>query len=195
MLTRRASPSVLTFDLVVFATSILLRLWAHCSSGLSANSCHGDCRDLVDHVHRLHHGCGANGRRYDGWRCHGVGHRLEGRRRHLALHGDQHRLVAEWGACQRAGSHCSTCITNKTSSKEIQLQEYFTRGVLCKASLLDDSKFGLGCSGLGGGWRRGWLGLHGDGRALSGEAVRGLHPTGVGRQSPCVAWRGRSAPG
>lgn len=71
----------------------------------------------------------------------------------------------------------------------------FTRGVLCKAGLLDNSKFGLDCSGLGWGWRWGWLWLHGDWRPFSGQAVWGLDTTGVGGQCPCVAGRSWSAPG
>lgn len=70
----------------------------------------------------------------------------------------------------------------------------FTRGVLCKPGLLDDSEFGLDCSGLGGGWWWGWLWLHGDWGALPGQAVWGLDPTGVGRQCPCVVWRSWSTP-
>lgn len=51
-------------------------------------------------MHRLHDGGGVNQRRgHDGRRRHGVGHGLHGRLRHLALHGDQDRLVAEKGAC------------------------------------------------------------------------------------------------
>lgn len=71
----------------------------------------------------------------------------------------------------------------------------FTRGVLCKAGLLDDGEFGLDCSGLGGGWRWGWLWLHGDWGALSWQAVWRLDPTGVGRQCPCVVRRSWSTPG
>ena len=95
--------SVLTFDLLVLSTSILLRFCAHCSSGLSGNGCHSDSWDLVDNVHRLHDGGGANWRRYYGWCRHGIGHRLHGRLRHLALHGDQYWLVVEGGAYQGAG--------------------------------------------------------------------------------------------
>lgn len=94
---------VFTFDLLVVPTSVLLRFRAHCSGGLSANSCHGNGWDLMDDMHRLHDGGGAACRRYDGWRRHGVGHRFHGRLRHLPLHGDQHWLVVEWGAYQRAG--------------------------------------------------------------------------------------------
>lgn len=94
---------VLTFDLLVLSTSILLRFCAHCSSRLSGNGCHSDSWDLVDNVHRLHDGGGANWRRYYGWCRHGIGHRLHGRLRHLALHSDQYWLVVEGGAYQRAG--------------------------------------------------------------------------------------------
>lgn len=70
-----------------------------------------------------------------------------------------------------------------------------TRGVLCKASLLDDSKFGLDRVGRCGGWCWGWLGLHGDWGTLSGQAFWGLDPTGVGRQCPCMVGRSGSTPG
>lgn len=92
----------LTFDLLVLSTSVLLRFCAHCRSGLSGDSCHSDSWDLVDDVHGLHDGGGATCCRYYGWRRHGVGHRLHGRLRHLALHGDQYWLVVEGGAYQRA---------------------------------------------------------------------------------------------
>lgn len=98
-LARDAANQQLTLDLPVLSTAVLLRLGAHYGSGLSADSRHGDGRDLVDNVHRLHDGGGVTRRGYDGWRRHGVGHRLHGRLRHLALHGDQYRLVAEGRAC------------------------------------------------------------------------------------------------
>lgn len=95
--------SWLTFDLLVLSTSVLLRFWAHCGSRLSSNSCHGDGWDLVDDVHCLHDGGGANRCCDYGWRRHGVGHGLHGCLRHLALNGDQYWLVVEGGAYQRAG--------------------------------------------------------------------------------------------
>lgn len=89
-------------------SSVLLRFWAHCSSRLSTNSRHSDSWDLVDDVHCLHDWGGANRRRYNGWCRHGVGHRLHGRLRHLALHSNQYWLVAEGGACQKVEVKVST---------------------------------------------------------------------------------------
>lgn len=57
---KRLHESGLTFDLLVLSTSVLLRFWTNCGSRLSGNSCHGDGWDLVDDVHRLHNGGGAN---------------------------------------------------------------------------------------------------------------------------------------
>lgn len=71
----------------------------------------------------------------------------------------------------------------------------FTRGVLCKPGLLDHCELGLDRSGLGGGWWRGCLWLHGDWGALPGQAIRGLDPTGVGGQRPCVVGGSWSTPG
>lgn len=70
----------------------------------------------------------------------------------------------------------------------------FTRGVLCKPGLLDHCELGLDRSGLGGGWWRGCLWLHGDWGALPGQAVWGLDPTGVGGQRPCVVGGSWSTP-
>lgn len=110
----------------MLAASVLLRFFAHCSGGLSADGCHGDGRDLVDDVHRLHDGGGATRRRYDGRRRHGVGHRLHGRLRHLALHGDQHWLVVEGGAYQRAGWVTVPSFTNvNTTSMSLHLYRGF----------------------------------------------------------------------
>lgn len=57
-------------------------------------------------MYSLHDGGGADRRVYDGWRSHGVGHRLNGRLWHLALHGNQDWLVVEGGAYQGAGDNC-----------------------------------------------------------------------------------------
>lgn len=89
-----------TFDLLVLSASILLRFAAHCRSRLSTNSCHGDSWDLVNNMHSLHDRGRANCSRNNGWCGHGIGHRLHGRLRHLALHSDQYWLIAERGACQ-----------------------------------------------------------------------------------------------
>lgn len=52
-------------------------------------------------MHRLHDGGSAGRRRNYRWRSHRVGHRLHGRLRHWAMHGDQYWLVVEGGACQK----------------------------------------------------------------------------------------------
>lgn len=141
--------SGLTFDLLVVPSSVLLRFRAHCGGGLSADSRHGDGWDLVDDVHRLHDGGGATCCRYDGWRRHGVGHRFHGRLRHLPLHGDQHGLVVECGAYQRTGLNVKVSgqqdtYTGSTSEcTKCHYIDFITSRVLCKASLLDDSEFGL----------------------------------------------------
>lgn len=106
---QRLQESGLTFDLFVLSASVLLRFRAHRGSRLPADSRHGDGWDLVDHVHRLHDGGGAARRRYDGWRRHGVGHRLHGRLRHLALHGNQYWLVVEGGAYRGQGYRLLYC--------------------------------------------------------------------------------------
>lgn len=84
-----------TFD-VLLSSTVHLSLPAYCDSTLSSYSCHGDCRDLVDHVDRLHDGGGAHCGGHDGGCCHGVGHRLDGCLRHLTLHSDQYWLVVQW---------------------------------------------------------------------------------------------------
>lgn len=89
---RRRQEEEITFHLFVIRSSVLLWFWAR-RQRLSTHCCHGNGRDLVDDVHGLHDGGGADGGRHDGWRCHGVGDGLHG-----ALHGDQHGLAAEGGA-------------------------------------------------------------------------------------------------
>lgn len=69
------------------------------SGGLRGHGGHGDSGYLVDDVHRLHDRCGAGRGSDNGGRSHGVGHRLNGRLRQRAVHGDQDWLVAEGGAC------------------------------------------------------------------------------------------------
>lgn len=83
----------------MLADAVLLRLRAGGGGGLRGHGGHGDGGDLVDDVHRLHDGRGAGRGGDDGRRGHGVGHRLHGRLRQRAVHGDQDRLVAEGGAC------------------------------------------------------------------------------------------------
>ena len=63
---------------------------------------------------------------------------------------------------------------------------------MSEAGLLDDGQFGLEHGGRRGG--RAGLWLHGDGGALSGQAVGGLDPAGVGRQHPRVVGGGGGTP-
>lgn len=97
----RARPRPLTFDLLVFSATVFLRFCADFCCRLCSNCCHSDGGDLVDDLHRLHHGGGATRCGDDGRRSHGVGYRLDGSLRHGPVHGDQHRLVVERGACQQ----------------------------------------------------------------------------------------------
>lgn len=88
-------PSEMTFEFLMVSASILLMFWALCWSRLTANGCHANSRYLVNDVHSLHDRGGANCCCYNGWSCHGVGHRLHGCLRQWALHGNQDRLAAE----------------------------------------------------------------------------------------------------
>lgn len=88
----------ITFDFLVFSTSVFLRFCVNFCCRLCSNCCHSDSWDLVDNLHCLHHGSGAPCRRYDGWCRHGIGYRLDGCLRHGAMHSYQHWLVVEGGA-------------------------------------------------------------------------------------------------
>lgn len=88
----------LTFDLLMFSTSVFLRFCAHFCCRLCGNCCHSDGWDLMDNLNCLHHGSGGTRRRYNGWCCHGIGYRLDGCLGHGAMNSYQHWLVVEGGA-------------------------------------------------------------------------------------------------
>lgn len=86
----------------MFSASVFLRFCGHLCCRLCGDCCHGDGWDLVDDLHCLHDGRGGTRRRDDGWRCHGVGDRLDGCLRQGVMNSYQHRLVVEGGACYQS---------------------------------------------------------------------------------------------